>query len=110
MIVTPTGKVLRRSVDPAGIPEVFAAQFSLSHLAWLFTYPIAGWVGTSAGFALTWSILAALAAVGAASGWVLWPREASTEMPAPSTAGATHDATQGECTLAATQCACARPI
>ncbi|NMD64366.1 MFS transporter [Nocardia globerula] len=110
MIVTPTGKVLRRSVDPAGIPEVFAAQFSLSHLAWLLTYPIAGWVGTTAGFALTWSILAALAAVGAASGWVLWPREASTEMPAPSTAGATHDATQGECTLAATQCACARPI
>ncbi|MCE4268087.1 MFS transporter [Rhodococcus globerulus] len=110
MIVTPTGKVLRRSVDPAGIPEVFAAQFSLSHLAWLLTYPIAGWVGTSAGFALTWSILAALATVGAASGWVLWPREASTEMPAPSTAGATHDATQGECTLAATQCACARPI
>ncbi|MDV6272402.1 MFS transporter [Rhodococcus erythropolis] len=106
MIVTPTGKVLRRSVEPSGIPEVFAAQFSLSHLAWLVTYPIAGWVGTSAGFAVTWSILAALAAVGAVAGFALWPREAGAELPAPTT----YETTQGECTLAATQCACARAV
>ena len=46
LIVTPTGRVLRRSVDPDALPEVFAAQFSLSHVAWLITYPIAGWIGT----------------------------------------------------------------
>ncbi|EQM31419.1 MFS transporter [Rhodococcus erythropolis] len=106
MIVTPTGKVLRRSVDPAGIPEVFAAQFSLSHLAWLVTYPIAGWVGSSAGFAVTWSILAALAAVGAVAGFALWPRETVAELPVQ----ATYETTRGECTLAATQCACARTV
>ncbi|MCX6474182.1 MFS transporter [Rhodococcus sp. (in: high G+C Gram-positive bacteria)] len=106
MIVTPTGKVLRRSVDPAGIPEVFAAQFSLSHLAWLVTYPIAGWVGSSAGFAVTWSILAALAAVGAVAGFALWPRETVAELPVQ----AAYETTRGECTLAATQCACARPV
>ena len=110
MIVTPTGKVLRRSVDPAGIPEVFAAQFSLSHLAWLVTYPIAGWVGTSAGFALTWSILAVLATAGAVAGWALWPRETAARMPALSTARATYEATRDAGTLAATQCACARPV
>lgn len=106
MIVTPTGKVLRRSVEPAGIPEVFAAQFSLSHLAWLVTYPIAGWVGSSAGFAVTWSILAALAAVGAVAGFALWPRETVAELPVQ----ATYEITRGECTLAATQCACARTV
>ncbi|MGM5068556.1 MFS transporter [Rhodococcus qingshengii] len=106
MIVTPTGKVLRRSVDPASIPEVFAAQFSLSHLAWLVTYPIAGWVGSSAGFAVTWSILAALAAVGAVAGFALWPRETVAELPVQ----ATYEITRGECTLAATQCACARTV
>ncbi|MDI9943971.1 MFS transporter [Rhodococcus sp. 1.20] len=106
MIVTPTGKVLRRSVEPAGIPEVFAAQFSLSHLAWLVTYPIAGWVGSSAGFAVTWSILAALAAVGAVAGFALWPRETVAELPVQ----ATYETTRGECTLAATQCACARTV
>ncbi|GAA3163419.1 hypothetical protein GCM10020255_047740 [Rhodococcus baikonurensis] len=110
MIVTPTGKVLRRSVEPAGIPEVFAAQFSLSHLAWLVTYPIAGWVGSSAGFAVTWTILAALATVGAVAGFALWPRETGTETPASSSAVATYETTQGECTLAATQCACARTV
>ncbi|MFN3924805.1 MAG: MFS transporter, partial [Pseudarthrobacter sp.] len=56
MIVTPTGRVLRASVEPNRIPEVFAAQFSLSHLAWLITYPIAGWLGTSSGLTLTWSV------------------------------------------------------
>lgn len=110
MIVTPTGKVLRRSVEPAGIPEVFAAQFSLSHLAWLVTYPIAGWVGSSAGFAVTWTILAALATVGAVAGFALWPRETGNETPASSSAVATYETTQGECTLAATQCACARTV
>lgn len=77
LIVTPTGRVLRRSVEPDALPEVFAAQFSLSHLAWLVTYPIAGWLGTSAGFTATWSILLALAAASSAAALALWPREAS---------------------------------
>ncbi|MFI6874425.1 MFS transporter [Streptomyces sp. NPDC050400] len=74
LIITPTGKVLRASVERAAIPEAFAAQFSLSHLAWLITYPVAGWLGTRAGFTLAWSVLAALAAVGAVGALLLWPR------------------------------------
>ncbi|TFC63140.1 MFS transporter [Cryobacterium sp. TMT2-15-1] len=73
LIVTPTGRVLRGSVQPNEIPEVFAAQFSLSHLAWLITYPIAGWMGTNLGFTATWSVLAILAIVGAAAARFLWP-------------------------------------
>lgn len=77
LIVTPTGRVLRSSVQPNEIPEVFAAQFSLSHLAWLVTYPIAGWMGTNLGFTATWSVLAILAIVGAAAARFLWPRRDS---------------------------------
>ncbi|MER8047183.1 MFS transporter [Streptomyces sp. NPDC094032] len=74
LVITPTGKVLRGSVGRDEIPGAFAAQFSLSHLAWLITYPVAGWLGTEAGFVVTWSVLAVLAGVGAVSALLLWPR------------------------------------
>ncbi|MEV8596191.1 MFS transporter [Streptomyces sp. NPDC052012] len=74
LIITPTGKVLRASVGRNALPETFAAQFSLSHLAWLITYPVAGWLGTNAGFPLTWSVLAVLAGAGAITALLLWPR------------------------------------
>ena len=109
MIVTPTGKVLRRSVDPAALPEVFAAQFSLSHLAWLVTYPIAGWVGTEAGFPITWTILAVLAVSSAAAAWILWPRHDGVALPTPVPI-AIREATLGESTLVAGQCACVRTV
>ncbi|MFE7331775.1 MFS transporter [Streptomyces sp. NPDC057565] len=85
LVITPTGKVLRDSVARNAIPETFAAQFSLSHLAWLITYPIAGWLGTSAGFTAAWSVLAVLAAAGATAALLLWPRHdgpESTRAPA----------------------------
>ncbi|NML51273.1 MFS transporter [Streptomyces sp. R302] len=86
LVITPTGKVLRASVARNAIPEAFAAQFSLSHLAWLVTYPLAGWLGTSAGFAVTWSVLAALAGAGAVGALLLWPRHEGPGTPAGLTA------------------------
>ncbi|GAA2225167.1 MFS transporter [Streptomyces amakusaensis] len=74
LVITPTGQVLRASVGPNEIPEAFAAQFSLSHLAWLITYPIAGWLGTNAGLTLAWTVLASLAGAGALGALLLWPR------------------------------------
>ncbi|GHB74905.1 MFS transporter [Streptomyces viridiviolaceus] len=79
LIITPTGKVLRASVGRNAIPEAFAAQFSLSHLAWLITYPVAGWLGTNAGFTLAWSVLTVLAVAGAIGGLFLWPRHDGRE-------------------------------
>jgi hypothetical protein len=119
LIVTPTGRVLRRSVEPEALPEVFAAQFSLSHLAWLITYPIAGWIGTTSGFTVTWAILATLAAAGSIAAFALWPREAEVEaargveVVAHASFGETllGDETQSAAgTLAAGQCACVRPV
>lgn len=73
-ILTPTGQVLRRSAQPADRPALFAAQFSLSHLAWLITYPIAGWMTTAAGFTTTWVTLTAIASVGITVALWIWPR------------------------------------
>ncbi len=73
-ILTPTGRLLRRSADAAERPALFAAQFALSHLCWLFTYPLAGWLGAWAGMttaAILLGLLAALATLGAIR---LWPR------------------------------------
>ncbi|RJT96598.1 MFS transporter [Arthrobacter frigidicola] len=115
LIVTPTGRVLRASVGRNRIPEVFAAQFSFSHLAWLLTYPIAGWIGTSLGFTTTWAILAVLAVLSTVTAVALWRRTDTGEAEAPAGPGpvtpgprdlAAADATQG--TLSACQCSATR--
>lgn len=128
LVVTPTGRVLRRSVEPDALPEVFAAQFSLSHVAWLIAYPIAGWLGTSPGFTVTWTVLLALTTVVSAAALALWPpaTEAETSRPevfATAAVGITSvgNKTQSDAgtlaayqcdagTLAAYQCACVRPV
>ncbi|KAA6211383.1 MFS transporter [Streptomyces filamentosus] len=91
LVITPTGKVLRASVARNAIPQAFAAQFALSHLAWLVTYPVAGRLGTTAGFPLTWSVLAALALTGTAAALLLWPRHDGRPTPTALTAPARTD-------------------
>ena len=115
LIVIPTGRVIRSAVRPSELPAAFAAQFSLSHMAWLLTYPIAGWVGTAAGFTWAWSLLAALAITGAVGAVLLWP--ATTQQapaPPPPPGGIDRplkkEAVAQEATLTATQCSCARPV
>jgi MFS family permease len=51
---TPTGRLLRRSATPGDRPAVFAAQFALSQVAWLLTYPLAGWLGAKAACRSRW--------------------------------------------------------
>lgn len=61
MVLTPGGLVLTRSAHARDWPAVFAAQFSLSHAAWLLAYPLAGAAGVALGAE------AALVALGAAT-------------------------------------------
>jgi MFS family permease len=59
MVLTPTGRLIRRSAPAGERTAAFAAQFSLSHGCWLLTYPLAGWLGAAAG------LQAAVVALGA---------------------------------------------
>ncbi len=72
-LVTPGGRLLRRSADSTHLPELFAAQFSLSHACWLIAYPLAGWVGATWGLGAAFAALAILAIVGVAATWLAWP-------------------------------------
>ncbi|GLS45879.1 MFS transporter [Methylobacterium brachythecii] len=72
-VQTPTGRLLRRSTTPEDRPAVFAAQFALSHAAWLLTYPLAGWLGPSVGMPSTLAILGAVTLAGVATAARLWP-------------------------------------
>lgn len=72
-VMTPSGRLLRRSAQPADRPAVFAAQFALSHACWLLTYPLAGWLGSSAGIAPTLLVLTGLTFAGALLAHIFWP-------------------------------------
>ena len=72
-VQTPTGRLLRRSARAADRPAVFAAQFALSHACWLMTYPIAGWLGGSAGLSATAIALATITSAGVVTALAMWP-------------------------------------
>ncbi|MDP6589911.1 MAG: MFS transporter [Alphaproteobacteria bacterium] len=72
--LTPAGRLLRRSSHQADRPALFAANFSLLHLCWLLTYPLAGWLGASFGLAAAFLVLGAVAALGAGAAFLMWPR------------------------------------
>ncbi|MCT4609456.1 MAG: MFS transporter [Pelagimonas sp.] len=73
-VMTPSGRLLRRSAHPQDRPAVFAAQFALSHACWLLTYPLSGWLMTRFGAAPTSVVLAVLAVVGIVLAIVFWPK------------------------------------
>jgi H+ antiporter protein len=71
---TPTGRLIRRSSHPEDRPALFAAQFALSHATWLLSYPLAGWLGATAGMPVTFIAMAAIAACGVLAATQLWPQ------------------------------------
>ncbi|MFF8836922.1 MFS transporter [Streptomyces sp. NPDC015130] len=73
-ILTPGGRLLRRSARSADLPAAFAARFSLSHACWLLTYPLAGGLAAGAGLATSAAVLAGVALLGALAAARLWPR------------------------------------
>jgi MFS family permease len=72
MMLTPTGRLLRRSAHDADRPGLFAAQFALSHACWLVTYPLAGWAGASMGLPATILLHAVIAGGALAAATRLW--------------------------------------
>ena len=74
-LVTPGGRLLRRSANEADRPALFAAQFSLSHVCWLIAYPVVGWLGSRSGMSSALWAMAGLAALGIVVARSAWPVE-----------------------------------
>lgn len=74
-VLTPSGRLLKRSAHAEDRPAVYAAQFALSHACWLVIYPLAGWLITVAGPTTAFAVLTLLAGAGLINGVALWPQE-----------------------------------
>ena len=74
-ILTPSGRLLRSSAHAEDRPALFAAQFTLSHLCWLVTYPIAGWAGSAFGLPGAMAILGVIGVAGVALANSAWPAD-----------------------------------
>jgi len=72
-VLTPSGRLLRRSAHAGDRPALFAAQFALSHACWLITYPLSGWLLTTYGVVPALIGLALLALGGMLAALTLWP-------------------------------------
>lgn len=71
-VLTPSARLLRRASNEQTRPAVFAAQFSLSHLCFLITYPLAGVLGAAIGLPTIALVLVAIGALGAVSAALTW--------------------------------------
>ncbi|WP_436772761.1 MFS transporter [Yinghuangia sp. YIM S09857] len=98
-VLTPSGRLIRRSASDAELPEAYAAQFSLSHACWLVTYPLAGWLGAGAGLPATAGVLAALVVVGAVAATAVWPasHEIAASEPENAAQNAIENAAENDC-------------
>lgn len=84
-VLTPSGRLLRRSAHAEDRPALFAAQFALSHACWLLTYPLSGLLMTQFGLIPALGVMTVLAAAGILAAMRLWPSED------PETLEHTHD-------------------
>ena len=73
MLITPSGRLLRRSARDKDRPALFAAQFALSHACWLVTYPMAGWLGAVVGLPQVLIVHAIVALFATTLAVRLWP-------------------------------------
>lgn len=72
LVLTPSGRLLRRSANTEDLPAIFASQFALSHLCWLVTYPLAGFMGSYLGLPMTFGVMAAIAIASILLGKYYW--------------------------------------
>ena len=72
-VLTPTGRLLRRSARQEDRTSIFVQHFSLSHACWLVTYPLAGTLSAYHGTTAACLGLAGLGAAGVLAAQALWP-------------------------------------
>ncbi|MGR3566079.1 MAG: MFS transporter [Heliomarina sp.] len=79
-VLTPSGRLLRRSAHPEDRPAIFAAQFALSHACWLVCYPLSGWLMTGFGAIPALIVLAGAGLIGIIAALRLWPAGEAAEV------------------------------
>ncbi|MEM8741260.1 MAG: MFS transporter [Pseudomonadota bacterium] len=89
-VLTPSGRLLRRSAHAQDRPALFTAQFALSHACYLLTYPLAGWGGAVLGLGPILLILGAIALTATLGAALLWRDEADELMHAHPDLPANH--------------------
>jgi MFS family permease len=80
LILTPAGRLLRRSAREGERPAIFAAQFALSHACWLIAYPLAGWLGASISLTAAFAVLAVVTLASTVTALLLWPAHDPREL------------------------------
>ncbi|MEM6579122.1 MAG: MFS transporter [Pseudomonadota bacterium] len=74
LIVTPAGRLLRRSAHAEDRPAIFAAQFALSHACYLLCYPLAGWSGVALGLGPSLGLMGLVGVVACLASLKVWPK------------------------------------
>jgi len=70
--MTPVGRVITRASVSGHRAELFAAQYALSHCAWLVLYPLVGVLVGVFSFSVSFAIFAAFALVATAATYFTW--------------------------------------
>jgi MFS family permease len=76
-VLIPSGRLVRRSAESEARPSLFAAQFSLSHVCWLLTYPLAGWILARFDLSTSFIVLGSIACLATAAAMFVWRDEES---------------------------------
>ncbi|MFN3236421.1 MAG: MFS transporter [Pseudomonadales bacterium] len=70
---TPVGSVITQSSNAVDRPAYFSAQFSLSHLCWMFAYPLVGYLGAEFTVPVAGLMIALIGAVFLLVAIFTWP-------------------------------------
>ncbi|WP_197917342.1 MFS transporter [Thiosulfatihalobacter marinus] len=82
-VLTPAGRLLRRSSHVEDRSAVFTAQFALSHACWLITYPLAGYVATWGAMWASLTLMGAVAALATGLALLFWRSDAAVKHSHP---------------------------
>ena len=80
LVQTPSGRIVNVSATPSDRSSYFSAQFALSHLCWLITYPLVGQLVLYFGFGFSAAFLACIILTCFIFSILFWPNENETSL------------------------------
>jgi len=80
LVQTPSGRIVNASAAPSDRSSYFSAQFALSHLCWLITYPLVGQLVLYFGFSFSAAFLACIILTCFIFSILFWPDDDETRL------------------------------